>query len=40
MMIVMQETETPGEIEAVVTETERAGALAAMRLAARTATDA
>jgi hypothetical protein len=35
MMIVMKETATPGEIEAAVTKTERAGALAG-----RKATDA
>ncbi|HEY5344108.1 MAG TPA: hypothetical protein VIJ66_10700 [Solirubrobacteraceae bacterium] len=40
MMIVMKETATPGEIEAVVTKIERAGALAGKTLAGRKATDA
>jgi hypothetical protein len=40
MMIVMKETATTGEIEAVVAMTERAGALTGKTLAGRKATDA
>jgi hypothetical protein len=39
MMIVMKETATTGEIEAVVAKIERAGALAGKTLAGGKATD-